>query len=407
LFWDGRATGAFLDPLTNVVVLQNGAALETQASAPPISDVEMGHVGTNWSQVASRIATSTPLRLSPNVGNQLTTWIAGRTYPQLFQEAFGSPDVTPARILLAIATYERVLFSNQSPFDQFVVGQPPPLTQQELNGFQIFNTIGRCNVCHPGPRLTGDTFRYIGVRPQFEDLGRFNVTGNPGDRGRMKVPSLRNVELRAPYFHNGEMATLEDVVDFYDRGGDFQAPNLDPAIAPIGLSPQQKADLVAFLKRPLTDPRIVAALPPFDHPELYAQSTRVPTHFGAGTSGTGDFVPTIVAYEPPAIGNARFAIAVDHGNAGRDGILVLSHGPDVAGTPFFGVTLHVQLPGATFVRIGPIAGNGAGNGFASVVLPIANDPLLVGTTMYAQWFVLDATPGKRLATSEAVALTYF
>src|SRR4029079_11777880 len=114
------------------------------------------------------------------------------------------------------------------------------------------------------PRFTNDTFQYIGVRPQADDLGRFNVTNNPGDRGRMKVPSLRNVELRAPYFHNGEMATLEEVVDFYDRGGDFDAPNKNPAIAPIGLSSTQKAALVAFLRRPLTDPRITAGTAPFD-----------------------------------------------------------------------------------------------------------------------------------------------
>jgi hypothetical protein len=270
--------------------------------------------------------------------------------------------------------------------------------QQEPQGQQIFNTIGRCNVCHPGPRLTGDTFRYIGVRPQFEDLGRFNVTLAPGDRGRMKVPSLRNVELRAPYFHNGEMPTLEDVVDFYDRGGDFQAPNLDPAIAPIGLSPQQKTDLVAFLKRPLTDPRIVAQQPPFDHPALYAQSARVPAHYGAGTSGTGDFVPAIVAYDPPAVGNARFAIAVDHGNAGRDGILV----PAQPRRGHAVLRRDVTQSGAIYLRIGAIAGNGAER-FRVAQMPIP--PTRCRRRYDAPVNALDATRAA-LATSEAVALTY-
>ncbi|MDZ4773799.1 MAG: cytochrome c peroxidase, partial [Planctomycetota bacterium] len=276
LFWDGRALPTFNDPVGGGVVVPNGGALESQAAQPPLNAIEMGHATQDWNSITARMATATPLRLSPQVPTQLSTWIAGRNYPALFQEAFGTPDITAARIALSLATYERALFSNQAPVDQFVPGQPPPLTQQELNGQQIFGTIGRCTVCHVGPRFTNDTFQYIGVRPQIEDLGRFAVTGQNADRGRMKVPSLRNVELRAPYFHNGAMATLADVVDFYDRGGDFDAPNKNPAIAPIGLSAQQKADLVAFLRRPVTDPRIAAGLAPFDRPLLYSESTRVP-----------------------------------------------------------------------------------------------------------------------------------
>jgi hypothetical protein len=344
------------------------------------------------------------LRLSPQIGTQLTTWIAGRDYPALFQEAFGTPDVTAARIGLALATYQRVLFSNQAPVDQV----PPALTPQEQQGGQIFATIGRCVVCHAGPRQTNDTFRYIGVRPQNEDLGRFNVTGLAGDRGRMKVPSLRNVELRAPYFHNGQMATLEDVVDFYDRGGDFDGPNKDPAIAPIGLTPQQKAALVAFLKRPLTDPRIALAQAPFDRPLLYGESARVPVHFGAGTPGTGGFVPRLIAHEPPAIGNGGFTLAVDRGNGGKDGILVLANAADPLGTLFQGAMLHVPLSSlVAIVRVGPLAGVGPGNGFTSVTVPLANDPLLIGTSWYAQWFVLDFTPTTRFAASEGAQITFF
>src|SRR6185295_10798056 len=133
------------------------------------------------------------------------------------------------------------------------------LTALEQQGLQIFNGIGRCNACHGGPFQTDNNFHYTGVRPQFEDLGRFNVTANPGDRGAMKTPGLRNVGLRAPYFRNGRMNTLSDVIDFYDRGGDFNAPNKPPTIAPIGLTAQQKSALLAFLTRPLTDPRVKKA----------------------------------------------------------------------------------------------------------------------------------------------------
>jgi mono/diheme cytochrome c family protein len=367
----------------------------------------MGHVGTSWTLVAAKMAAATPLRASPQVPARLASWIAGRSYPELFQEAFGTPDVTPARIALSIATYERTLFSNQAPIDQFVIGQPPPLTQEEQQGRQIFNGIGRCAACHAGPRFTNDTFRYIGVRPQAEDLGRFAVTNNPGDRGRMKVPSLRNVELRAPYFHNGEMATLEDVVDFYDRGGDFDAPNKDPLIAPIGLTLTQKAALVAFLKRPLTDPRVAAGILPFDRPMLYSESALVPVHFGSGTSGTGDFVPRMIAEEPLFTGNGAITFGLAGGNGGRGAILALAHATNPSGTLYWGATVFVPLGGLTVVRIGALSGVGPGNGFGSTTLQVPADPSLIGTTFAAQWFVLDATPGKRLSATEAVSATYF
>ena len=118
LFWDGRATGTFRDPLTNQVILPNGAALESQILSPPVSDVEMAHSGRNWQQVADRISAAKPLALASNVPAGLQNWIDGRTYTELFEEAFGTPEVTPARIAMAIATHERTLFSDQTPLDQ-------------------------------------------------------------------------------------------------------------------------------------------------------------------------------------------------------------------------------------------------------------------------------------------------
>ena len=407
-FWDGRADPTFRDPLTNQVVLPGGASRESQVVEPPISDVEMGHVGTDWNDVAGKIAAAVPLRLSPAIPAQLSTWIAGRTYPELFQEAFGSSDVTPARIAMAIATYERALVSNQAPFDQLLAGNPQALTPQENAGFQVFNGPGRCNICHAGPRLTNDSFRYIGVRPQNDDLGRFVVTGNNADRGRMKVPSLRNVDRRAPYFHTGRFGTLEDVVDFYNRGGDFDAQNKDANILPLGLTPQQRANLLAFLRRPLTDPRVTNQQAPFDHPALNQSSPRVPQLFGVGTPGTGGFVPRLVAVEPPYVGSPRFTVALDGACAGKGAILAFSETSVPGGALFFGMTTYLDLNGPLLVRrLGPLTGAGPGTGFGSGSIAIPNDPLLVGRTFYAQAFVLDLTPGHRFAATEAVALTRF
>jgi len=407
-FWDGRALPTFVDPQTNQVVLQNGASLESQVVEPPISDVEMGHVGIDWDDITAKLATSSPLRLAPSIPVALSTWIAGRTYPQLFQEAFGTPDVTAARVALSIATYERVLVSNQAPFDQLLAGNPQALTPEENNGFQVFNGQGRCNVCHAGPRLSNDSFRYIGVRPQIDDLGRFNVTGQIGDRGRMKVPSLRNVDLRSPYFHTGRFGTIEDVIAFYNRGGDFNAPNKDPNILPLGLSIQQRADLAAFLRRPLTDPRVQNATAPFDHPTLNQASTRVPEPFGVGTAGTGGFVPRLVAIEPPYIGNPRFTVALDGACAGKGAILAFSETNVPGGVLFNGMRTYLDFNSAlTIRRLGPLAGGGEGQGFGSGTISIPNDPLLFGRTFYAQAYVLDVTPGVRFAATEAIAMTRF
>ena len=158
-FWDGRGSGTFLDPITNAIVLPNGAALESQAAAPPISDVEMSHTGRDWGAIALQMQSAKPLALSPNVPAPLQTWIGGRSYPELFQEAFGTTEVTPSRIAMAIATYERILFSDRTPFDLFVSGTP--LTQAEQRGRQVWNTT-TCNLCHGGPTQTNDAFIYHG-----------------------------------------------------------------------------------------------------------------------------------------------------------------------------------------------------------------------------------------------------
>lgn len=410
LFWDGRADGVFEDPVTGAVVLNGGAALESQAAGPVVSSVEMGHDGVDWSSVANRIAPLAPLRLSPSVPAQLTTYINGRSYSQLFTEAFGSAGVTPARIAMAIATYERVLIANQAP-----VSLPPgspgsQLTPDENAGRQIFNTIGRCNVCHGGPFLSDNQFHYTGVRPQIEDLGRFVVTGNVGDRGRMRTPSLLNVERRAPYFHNGGMATLEAVVDFYDRGGDFNAPNKAPAVAPIGLTQQQKNQLVAFLRRPLNDPRVTNQTAPFDRPQLYSESVRTPDAVGVGTAGTGGFTPEIQAVEPANYENGSWTVGVDRGNGGRTAILLVGpFGSNVA-TPFQGALLYVNWNNAATQRIryGALNGVGAGQGWASVTVDVGNDPMLIGTPLYAQWVVVDPDGlGRRLAASRAIETVIF
>lgn len=394
LFWDGRATEVFRDPITNSVVMATGAALESQVLGPPVNATEMAHTGRDWRDVAVRVAGSKPLAQSPLVPAPLTAWIGGRSYPELFTEAFGSAEVTPVRIAMAIATFERTLNSDQTPSD---IGD---LTQAEARGRQVFNQ-SRCDVCHRGPLLTDDQFHNTGIRPAVEDQGLFAVTGNPGDMGRFRTPSLRNAELRAPYMHNGRFATLEDVVEFYNRGGDVNAPNLERnLIRPLNLSAQQKADLVAFLKRPITDPRVRAESAPFDRPMLYTESMRVPQITGVGTAGAGGIAPQVIAIEPPIVGNPSFTVAVSNALGGAQAMLLIDQtDPGAAGS----VPIN-----ASFARVAvTLAGTGAGNGYGSVSLTIPQNPALIGMTLFGRWFVKDANAANGFAITPAFRMTIF
>ena len=397
-FWDGRASNTFRDPLTNQVLLTEWASYESQILGPPVSSAEMGHGNRNWTQVANQIVAVKPLALASNIPPSLAEWIDGRTYPELFEEAFGSAEVTPARIAMAIATHERTLFSDRTPLDRFA-SAIEPLTTQEDRGRNIYNQVD-CSFCHGGPLLSDQNFHNIGVRPQLEDLGRGAVTGNVNDRVRFKTPTLRNIELRAPYMHNGRFATLEEVVEFYNRGGDFDAPNVNNLIRPLNLTTQQKADLVAFLKRPMTDQRVKNELPPFDRPQLYTESTRVPVITGDGRAGSGDILPQVMAIEPPIVGNPSFTVAVSRALGNAQAVLVID-----SNDPGVGATIPAN---GSFTRVTVnISGSGNGNGYGSVSLPIPNNPALIGQTFYGRWYVADAGAVNGFSVSQAFRFTVF
>ena len=399
LFWDGRATGTFRDPVTNAIVLNTGGALESQAVGPVTNSGEMGHVGRNWTEAALQISAAKPLALATNVPASLDSWIDHRTYAELFEEAFGTSEVTPSRIALAIGTFERTLYADRTPLDLANAGIAP-LSAQETRGRNVFNQA-QCNVCHAGNLLTDNSFRNIGVRPGAEDTGRFQATGNQQNIGEFRVPSLRNVELRGPYFHNGKFRTLEEVVAFYNRGGDFRNdPNFQGnLIRPRNLSAAQQADLVAFLKRPLTDIRVAQENAPFDRPQLYGESTRVPVVTGTGVAGAGAQIPLVTAIEPPIVGNPRFTVAVSNALGNAQAVLVIdSTDPG---------TTSVPASGSFARQVINLTGAGAGGGRGSVTLNIPNNPLLIGQTFFGRWYVTDASAANGVAVSQAVRFTVF
>ncbi|MCA8960645.1 MAG: hypothetical protein KDC38_09040 [Planctomycetes bacterium] len=263
-FWDGRATDEFLDPETGAVAIVTGGALESQAVGPIVSSVEMACNGRTWDDVRTKLETVTPLSLAsdltPDIIDALTL---DPTYPDLFEAAFGTPEITGRRIGFAIASYERTLVPDRTPFDLFLLGDSSALTADQEAGMALFEL--HCSVCHAGPALSDHGFHHIGVRPETDDIGREMVTGDVADRGKFKTPPLRNVALRAPFFHNGGKESLQEVLIFYNTGGDF--PTTDPDMLTLTL-PNEELLLIEDFLTALTDNRLLFALPPFDHPTL-------------------------------------------------------------------------------------------------------------------------------------------
>ncbi|MGE3165912.1 MAG: cytochrome c peroxidase [Planctomycetota bacterium] len=272
LFWDGRAEDQFFDPETGVLVIPSGGAFESQAVGPILSDVEMGCVGRTWEDVRQKLQQSVPMALATNLPPDMQAvvdQVPSPSYPDLFQAAFGTPDITARRIGFAIAAYERTLVPNQTPFDAFLAGDLFALTPNQLEGLDVFND--RCQVCHDRNLLSDQDFHNIGVSDENLDIGREAHTLLPSDRGKFKTPPLRNVALRAPYFHDGGKADLIEVLNFYNAGGDFANANIATELPGFVTTPMTNTEIlkvIDFLENALTDQRVADELHPFDRPQL-------------------------------------------------------------------------------------------------------------------------------------------
>jgi cytochrome c peroxidase len=403
-FWDGRANFLFNgenpfgpadkdagvwfnDPTQGLVkrpVTIQFASLASQATGPPLDDVEMSARGRTFPHIGRKMLSLTPLgkqlvhpgdsvlgplsRASIQSDGTVTD-VKGLniTYRKMIEDAFepnlwNSSDLTPDGFTqmeanfalffgLAVQLFEATLVSDQTPFDHWLAGNESALNEQEKFGFALFSGIGNCTICHLGIEFTtasvtaaaftnnfvnltieamftadgkqsiyDEGFINTSATPNSDDPGRGGTapfvnpsTGQPfplsfsalsklqrqgllpfetpimdlslpgnmpvNDLGNFKVPTLRNVALTAPYFHNGSLRSLEDVVDLYVRGGNFPLENirnLDPIVGmgnPLlrgrGLETETLHDaLMAFLKT-LTDPRVVSEAAPFDHPEIF------------------------------------------------------------------------------------------------------------------------------------------
>lgn len=164
-------------------------------------------------------------------------------------EATARVNLDEATLARALANYVRSIRSGDSRFDRYAAGQSGTLNAQEMNGVKVFRGKGNCTACHVGPNFTDERFHNTGVAwrgGRFSDEGRFVVTAREGDRGAFKTPTLREVARTPPYMHDGSIATLEDVIDFYDQGG-RPNPYLDSEMQPRHFTAGEKSALLAFL----------------------------------------------------------------------------------------------------------------------------------------------------------------
>jgi cytochrome c peroxidase len=298
-----------------VAVAIPDASLASQAVGPANNAVEMSCGGRTFPMLGRKLLGLTPLGqqlvaptdsvlggLSLSPGNGLNT-----SYTAMIQAAFkpewwDSADLINGFTLmeqnfslywgLSIMLYESTLVSDDTRVDRFLAGNRAALNAQERLGMNVFTGKGRCDKCHFGGELTEASvgnanedplagFVNVGLRPSIEDGGDILQPG----QGMYKVPGPRNAELNGPYFHNGPRATLRQVVDFYDRGGDFRGRLVDGDVRPLRLTETEKHALVAFLVA-LTDDRVRFERAPFDHPSLDVPNLGILPAVGAGGKST-------------------------------------------------------------------------------------------------------------------------
>ena len=415
LFWDGRASSQFIDPETGQVAINSGGALESQAVEPILSSAEMGHEGRTWDQVRTKLQSVRPMAMANLIPADMAAAIAnGEDYPELFFRAFGDTSINARRIAFALATYQRTLVPDQTPFDLFQQGQGNAMTNDQITGMNIFNGQARCNLCHTPPLFSDDLFHNLGIRPDQEDAGRRDVTGSFAHRGEFKTPSLRNVGLRNRFFHNGQNGDINNpppigggalgqIFPLYiNGGGPFGNGNLDPLLQPIGnVGPGQLAQVRDFIENALTDPRVAAAAFPFDHPRLYSdRNINGIEIYGNGVAGSGGHIPEIMVDANMTVDNPDFRLGLTNGLGGSQAFLFLIPANQ-------GITWPLTPVGRVTAIPTILNGSGPGEGYGTQLFPIRSTPSMIGRTLDMQFWVTDPNAVNGMAKSEVARITLF
>lgn len=171
---------------------------------------------------------------------------------ELAKAAYARDSIDPFVVTRALANFQRTFVSGDSYYDRYQSGKKDELNEEAIRGMDLFfSTKTMCFSCHSGATFTDYSFYNVGLYDEYDDLGRQRVTGEDGDIGRFKTPTLRNIALTAPYMHDGSINSLEEVITLYNEGGKSHR-NKDARIKPLNLTKEEEADLLAFLKS-LTD----------------------------------------------------------------------------------------------------------------------------------------------------------
>ncbi len=243
----GRASPTVINTAYNSIQMWDGRKkdLEDQAIGPMEASVEMN---TDFNQMFQFLNNS-------------------KGYKAAFEKAYPGEGITKESIARAIASYERTIISNDSPFDRWIKGDEKAMTEQQVRGFKIFKdpAKGNCAICHSAPNFTDDGFHNLGLASsagEDADPGRFAHKPIKILKGAFKTPTLRDVSLTAPYFHDGSAKTLMDVVEHYAMGG-IVKEHLSPNVRKLDLTRQDKEDLVAFMEALTTEhePVVLPVLP--------------------------------------------------------------------------------------------------------------------------------------------------
>lgn len=405
LFWDLRAGPGFDDGTgTNTVFPQFGdwASLEDLGVGPPLSDVEMGHEGLDWSSnfIQTKLNKSFPLAMvDPSTIPADIQWITsmGAPYCKIFDIVFaghpepmlsGASGVTRERFAAALAHYHRTLIPDQAPID---LGT---MTPEQVEGFEIFKAAN-CIRCHSAVESEMELAGPGGplANPFNNPLsdGRAHDIGIAGEA--RKTPVLRNIGLHTKWTSTGHGGGLNgstrvfitnqsELLDFYEQES--------PPLGTGPLSPSQRAAFADFLFHALTDPRVANAQFPFDGPQLYSELHPFEANeYGFGTPAPGGFqTPEIIANAPPQIlpngGPSWFKIGVGDAPANAPAFLMIGAAPIFTTPPVFVDQLVAVLPS------NPTNAQGIGTYQQPVVL----HPSLLGIPFYAQWMVLDGRYGR-------------
>jgi cytochrome c peroxidase len=242
----GRASPTIINSAFNTIMMWDGRKkdLEDQAMGPMEANVEM-----NMDTV------------------KLFKWLnESPGYRKLFEAAYPGEGINATTLSKGMATFERTVVMNDTPFDRWLAGDAKAMTAQQVHGFDVFLDAGKgnCAACHSAPNFTDNGFHNVGLASWGSpnpDMGRFAQKPIARMKGAFKTPELRGIALTAPYFHDGSARTLKDAVNHYAKGGEITT-NIDPNIQPLKLSEQDKDDLVAFMNA------LTGTTPPITIPTL-------------------------------------------------------------------------------------------------------------------------------------------